>query len=214
MNEVERSKIQELNRLHGEILGAMRTTLHKAVEAGGILREVKDTLPHGQFTRWVEDNIDFDIRTAQRYMKAHDNRDRIKNDSLSYLKELVEEPRATPGDRPTPSPLQNLFGNDKIRVSEMGVEIIEDLTFLEWGELLERSSFLNTEKDATRWILGDLLNYGMKKHVEACHWIALCAEEAGWTPQEFIDKWPDAVEEWHKLCEGIIEKINTEQEKS
>jgi hypothetical protein len=92
MNEVQKSKIEKLNQIHTEIVGSIQMTLKKAIEAGGILREMKKSLPHGSFTLWVEDNIMFDIRTAQRYMRAYKNRDRLKNDSVSYLKDLIEEP--------------------------------------------------------------------------------------------------------------------------
>ncbi len=30
-----------------------------------------------------------DLRTAQRYMKAYENRDKLKNDTVSHLQELV-----------------------------------------------------------------------------------------------------------------------------
>jgi len=59
--------------------------LSKAIEAGGILHEVKAALPHGEFTPWVEESAGFNIRTAQRYMKVYENRDQLKNDSVSLL---------------------------------------------------------------------------------------------------------------------------------
>lgn len=83
-SKVIESHAHRLRELHSEILGACQTVLSKAIEAGGILHDVKAGLPHGEFTSWVERNAGFSVRTAQRYMKIHDNRDQI-NDSVSLL---------------------------------------------------------------------------------------------------------------------------------
>ena len=52
MNEIAQTTVDRLRELHREILGAVRMTLDKAIEAGGILEEVKAELPHGDFTQW------------------------------------------------------------------------------------------------------------------------------------------------------------------
>jgi len=85
MNELQTIQADRLKQLHGEIMGAARMVMDKAIEAGGILQEVKASLPHGEFTEWVEQNAGFNIRTAQRYMKIYENRDVLKNDSVSLL---------------------------------------------------------------------------------------------------------------------------------
>ena len=87
MNEIAQTKIDRLRELHGEIIGAVRMTLDKAIEAGGTLLAVKAELPFGSFTSWVKENVGFDIRTAQRYMRAYRNRDRLRSDSVSFLTE-------------------------------------------------------------------------------------------------------------------------------
>jgi len=85
MNDLQAAQADRLRSLHGEIITAMRATLDLAIEAGAILHEVKAALPHGEFTSWVETNAGFSIRTAQRYMKIHENREELKNDSVSLL---------------------------------------------------------------------------------------------------------------------------------
>ncbi|HBB15747.1 MAG TPA: hypothetical protein DCZ97_01650 [Syntrophus sp. (in: bacteria)] len=85
MTEIPTTQADRLRQLHGEIMGAARMVMEKAIEAGGILHEVKAALPHGDFTAWIETNTGFNIRTAQRYMKIYDNRDQLKNDSVSLL---------------------------------------------------------------------------------------------------------------------------------
>lgn len=96
MMEIERSKVERLRELHGEILGGMKKTIAQAIEAGGILSEIKEALPHGDFTSWVEKNAGFDIRTAQRYMKTFSRREEIEGDTVSHLTEayrLLEDKR-------------------------------------------------------------------------------------------------------------------------
>ena len=96
MNEIQTTQAARLRQLHGVIIAALQATLDKAVEAGGILRDVKVSLPHGDFGKWVESNTGFNIRTAQRYMKIFDNRDQLKSDSVSYLADahkLLTEPK-------------------------------------------------------------------------------------------------------------------------
>lgn len=85
MNEIQATQADRLRQLHGEIIGAARMLLDKAIEAGKILRDVKAYLAHGEFTTWVETNAGFNIRTAQRYMKIYENREQLKNDSVSLL---------------------------------------------------------------------------------------------------------------------------------
>ena len=96
---IDQGKIDRLHELHSSILGSLRKTIDQAIEAGQILREIKLELPHGDFTGWVEKNIDFDIRTAQRYMRAYTHREELKNDTLSLLNDAyaaMNEPKAQP----------------------------------------------------------------------------------------------------------------------
>lgn len=40
-----------------------------SIKIGQRLREVKELLPHGDFERWLRDNVDYSVTTAQRFMK-------------------------------------------------------------------------------------------------------------------------------------------------
>lgn len=160
MSEIEKTKADQINELHGQIMGAMKTTISLAVEAGRILTEVKQALPHGAFTDWIESNCAFDVRTAQRYRKAYENRDRLKSDSVSFLNQLTDEqskdrPKAKPVD-----PVAAMFAwCPKVKASKQGIEILETLTPDEWEQLLETANLLN--EDSKAWIVGDLLNHGL-----------------------------------------------------
>jgi hypothetical protein len=54
---------------HGEVLAACRTTLDRARRVGDLLREAKRLIGHGNYTRWVGENVPFSHRTAQDYMR-------------------------------------------------------------------------------------------------------------------------------------------------
>jgi hypothetical protein len=77
----------EINRLHFENIEAARTTIQRAMRIGELLSQMKSKLRHGEWLPWLEANVAFDARTAQRYVKVYENRDRLKNDSVSYLKD-------------------------------------------------------------------------------------------------------------------------------
>jgi len=56
----------------------LKATLQKAIEAGRLLFETKSNLQHGQFGKWIENNLPFTERTARNYIKLYHNRVKIK----------------------------------------------------------------------------------------------------------------------------------------
>ena len=73
MNEIEKSRIQEIVQLHNEIGELLMGTLPRGIRIGELLTEQKADLGHGAFLPWVEDSLPFSIRTAQNYMKIFRN---------------------------------------------------------------------------------------------------------------------------------------------
>ncbi|WP_061232527.1 DUF3102 domain-containing protein [Leptospira noguchii] len=80
----------ELNRLHQSILTAGKNMVRFAIEAGEILTKKKDELEHGEFIPWVENNLNFKIRTAQRYMRIYEKRDQINASMLTHLEDAYK----------------------------------------------------------------------------------------------------------------------------
>jgi hypothetical protein len=78
-----------------------------ALAIGHFLTEQKANIPYGEWVPWVQDHLQFDVRTAQRYMKLYSNRQLIEttNDTLSFLT-LTDAHRAVAdtGSR-TPAPV-------------------------------------------------------------------------------------------------------------
>src|SRR6516162_2724608 len=84
-NLISKSIVKEINALHAELCALARTTLSKATRIGELLIQAKASLVHGQWLGWLKENIAFDVRTAQRYMRVYEHRDLLKNDNVSHL---------------------------------------------------------------------------------------------------------------------------------
>jgi len=68
---------KELNDLHQQIEGKLRSTVQDAIRAGELLTQVKDSLPHGAFLPWIGKNCMFGDKTAERYMKVFEHKGKI-----------------------------------------------------------------------------------------------------------------------------------------
>src|SRR5271166_5887057 len=95
--------VAECNAAHQRFISGCQD----AIAIGHFLKQQKDKLEHGQWVPWVKDNLAFDVRTAQRYMKLYDNRQFIgeKNDTLSFLS-LTEAHRKVAKSRKAAKPAQ------------------------------------------------------------------------------------------------------------
>lgn len=91
MKEIEKNRIHEITENHTWIIGHTREGIQRAMRIGELLIQQKNELDHGHFTPWIESSLPFNIRTAQRYMKVYENREKIKNDSVSLLTEAYRQ---------------------------------------------------------------------------------------------------------------------------
>jgi hypothetical protein len=78
------SVIREIARLHGEIMGAARTSLDKAIEIGRLLYRVRASRK-GKWLKWLEENAPFSQKTAWRYMECYNRRDELKLVNVTNL---------------------------------------------------------------------------------------------------------------------------------
>jgi hypothetical protein len=62
---------KKLNEHHYKSQQTAKDSFNHAFEAGRILAEVKDRLPHGKFTAWVKARFEGSSRTARLYMQVH-----------------------------------------------------------------------------------------------------------------------------------------------
>jgi hypothetical protein len=99
---------QEIVALHNDIIGAIRTTMPKAIRIGELLTQEKQRLGHGEWLPWITANLPFTDRTARNYIRLYENKDRLKLENVSDLsaayrmlsapKDEIELPDV-PGDR-------------------------------------------------------------------------------------------------------------------
>jgi DNA N-6-adenine-methyltransferase (Dam)/Protein of unknown function (DUF3102) len=77
--------VEEIEREHDAALGAARASLKHAAACGRLLLEAKASVPHGRWLPWIEANLSFCARQAQKYMRLAERGDqvRIENSHLT-----------------------------------------------------------------------------------------------------------------------------------
>jgi len=68
----------EINEAHAQGLAGYRTSLLHAMAVGDLLLEAKARVGHGDWLTWVDDSLEFDRRTAQRYAQLAEGREQIE----------------------------------------------------------------------------------------------------------------------------------------
>jgi len=71
--EIKDSKavVTEIKEIHFTLEGYYEKSVAGAIRIGELLTQIKAELPHGQFTGWIEENLPFTVRTAQRFTKIY-----------------------------------------------------------------------------------------------------------------------------------------------
>ena len=88
MHTLATYSIKELNELHQQIDGKLRSTVQDAIRAGEILTNVKEKLAHGEFLPWIEKNCVFGRKTAHRYMGIAEHKSKCL--TVSHLPEAYQ----------------------------------------------------------------------------------------------------------------------------
>ena len=83
--ELQTTVEQEIAELHNDIAGHLQQSLDKAIRIGELLAEQKQSLKHGEFTSWIAAHLPFTDRTARNYMRLHENREKLKTETVSDL---------------------------------------------------------------------------------------------------------------------------------
>jgi len=195
---IDKHKIERLQELHGLVVSSAVKTFEAAIEAGKILTEIKQDLPHGSFTSWCEENLPFNIRTAQRYMRCYASRDKLlKNDSVSLLSgayRMLEKPK----EKGKPVKRFDFIEfidqqfrektNGKMGIKDrLGLEILAPMTESEWNESFEiikqlpvnENRPISTLEGLAPFLIGDWFLYASKieKAIEAMNELTKLAPE-------------------------------------
>ena len=91
---------KELNDLHQQIEGKLRSTVQDAIRAGELLTQAKDKLAHGELGKWIENNCIFSSKTAYRYMGIYEYKSKIVtvtnlHDAYKRVKQLESAEKHT-----------------------------------------------------------------------------------------------------------------------
>jgi hypothetical protein len=87
MDELEKSLVEEIKKLHSEVISHLKMTIPQAIRIGELLGQQKGRLGHGAFGKWIEENLPFTDRTARNYMRLYNEKDRLlKTETVSDLK--------------------------------------------------------------------------------------------------------------------------------
>lgn len=79
MNVPSVTTAQQINTLHEGLESLMHQGIEMAFQIGELLTVTKQELPHGEFGTWIAENLTFNARTAQRYMKLFENKEELQN---------------------------------------------------------------------------------------------------------------------------------------
>jgi hypothetical protein len=115
--ELSYTRATEINRLHDEICGELRTTVQKAIRIGELLTIQKVEIEYQQGLRkwspWVETNLNFDRTQAWRYMSCYRKSLSVAPAQQITIKEfskitepLPEEPEEETVQTPDPTPVE------------------------------------------------------------------------------------------------------------
>lgn len=77
----------EINELHGQITGALRTTVDLAIKCGEKLAKAKadPAIPHGKWSAWLAENFNGSARIAQEWMQLSENRELLETATVADL---------------------------------------------------------------------------------------------------------------------------------
>lgn len=78
------SVVEEITRLHNDILSAARTTLENAIRIGELLNRVRASRK-GKWLSWLKDNAPFSERTARNYLSCYKRRHQLKSANVADL---------------------------------------------------------------------------------------------------------------------------------
>ena len=77
-----------INAAHANAEAASATVVQCAVEAGQLLLEVKETMAHGAFGPWLDNNVTFARQTARHYMRLAKAVDAMSESKRSHVSVL------------------------------------------------------------------------------------------------------------------------------
>jgi Protein of unknown function (DUF3102) len=165
----------EINYHHQTAIQQADEAVRHAEAAGKLLLEVKESLPHGEFGKWVDTNVTVSMRQAQRYMAVAQGKPvpvralGSKNDTVSHL--IDESDKWTPRPKFIP-----LAGFRYCSGSEFVVEPSAIKGFFYVSHLLQDEDAVDTMRRPIRaaWVESCLIGDGLANPADADWVVAPC----------------------------------------
>ncbi len=85
--ELVKNLTEEIIKEHLELQNMQISTLDKAIHIGEMLETEKESRKHGEFTPWLQKELPFSIRTAQKYMSVYAKREQFHALGMNGLNE-------------------------------------------------------------------------------------------------------------------------------
>ena len=82
---IVQDSVEEINQLHAELNDLAKGSIEKAIRIGELLRQQRAQCKHGEWLPWLETNVQFSRKTADRYQHLYHQR--VKLVTLTNLNE-------------------------------------------------------------------------------------------------------------------------------
>ena len=74
---VTKDRTQEIKKELAELNTTLKMTVQKAIRVGQLLSEQKEFVGHGNFVKWIENNLDIGRTSAEKYMKLFEYQNKL-----------------------------------------------------------------------------------------------------------------------------------------
>lgn len=82
--------VRKIIDLHESIIGGMKNVLQNAMVLGEELSKIKETIGHGKWLPWLEENVPFSERSARNYINIYRNRELLNRQPVADLKSAIK----------------------------------------------------------------------------------------------------------------------------
>lgn len=123
-------KCENINQLTAEILILKQQTAQNIIEIGKRLIEVKESLPHGEFGKWLEEKVEFSKSTAYRFINTAEqfgNFPTLGNLNQSKIFLLLEVPQEDREEFIATNPVEDMTTRELEKAIKEKKQLEQDL---------------------------------------------------------------------------------------
>lgn len=108
-NQLKKNEVTEINQLHQSIIQDLSNAVQSAILIGEKLQIQKKVVGHGNWEKWMKENLEFSDSTAKRYVRLFENKQLVNRSHMtdlnSALKLISETSREEKDVTPTEIPV-------------------------------------------------------------------------------------------------------------